>query len=209
MQKIIIGREGTQPFDIKGMKVSRQHCELIINENVWTIQDKSTTYGTFIRDNKDGNFIPVSQEPIVIDPMTLICLGDETPEGCTFYAYSVLHPGKYAPIFTYLIEKEEEFDRKGDRLEKNAKMAKMVLFIANLIVLAVSFMPMDSEGRLMMLRIVPLLSTGLTAFYDPAKARKRVEICRKRFRHCPNPQCSEMLSDKAIRQGRCKCMKHL
>ena len=208
MEKFIIGRKGNQPFPITGKNVSHEHCELTCDGDAWTLRDLGSRHGTFIQDGKNGKLTPVGGTAINIDPFTLICLGDVSVEGCTFYAYNLVHPGKYAPIFTYLSEKNDEFNHRGDRLENIARWIKLAVFAANAIVFAVSFMPMNSESRLMMLRFVPLLSTGLAALYDPSMARRRIEEYRKRFRYCPNPSCHEMLTERAIRLRQCHCMTH-
>lgn len=206
MEKIIIGRKYNHPFTIKGKNVSHEHCELTKDGDTWTIRDLGSRHGTYIQDSKNGSLIPVGGAEVPIDPFTLICLGDVSVEGCTFYAYNAFFPGKYAPIFTYLSEKNEQFKRKGERLENIARWIKLAVFAANAIVFIVSFMPMNSESRLMMLRFVPLLSTGLAALYDPSMARRRIDEYRKRFRYCPNPSCHEMLTERTIRLRQCRCM---
>ncbi len=206
MEKVILGRKYSHPFAITGRNVSREHCELTRDGDIWTIRDLGSRHGTFIQDGKNGKLVPVDGTGIRIDPFTLICLGGISVEGCTFYAYNVFFPEMYAPIFTYLSDKNEEFKRKGERLENIARWIKLAVFAANAIVFMVSFLPMNSESRLMLLRFVPLFSTGLAALYDPSMARRRINEESKRFRYCPNPSCHEMLTERAIRLRQCRCM---
>ncbi len=203
---ITIGREGDQPFPITGGMVSRRHCQLEVEDNVWTLRDLNSSHGTFIRDKETGYFVPIEQKEI--DPYTMICLGTDTNDGCTFYAYSVLHPDDYRPLFDYLRDLEDVFEDDRQKLEKKVHFQKMTIFALNVIVFLFSLpKSIDAEIRMWMLRIVQMASSGFAAFYDASSAKRKIEERRKRFHHCPNPACHEILTDKAIRKGECKCMK--
>ena len=203
---ITVGREGDQPFTITGSKVSRKHCTIEVDGDKWTLRDLNSSHGTFIRNTETGKFEPVQEA--VIDPLTFIYLSTDNTDGCTFYAYSVLHPDDYKPLLAYMQDKDEEFDMQHKALEKRVHRQKILLFVLNFIVFAVSLSKaIDADLRMWMLRIVPLASTGFAAFYDASAAKKKIEERRNNFHYCPNPACHEILNEKAIRRGECKCMK--
>ncbi len=206
-EEIIIGKDGQQPFKVTGRLVSRKHCKITIEDGMWVLTDLDSSNGTFIRDKKTGRLLPVTEQ--VIDPMTFICLADDTPEGCTFYADSVFHPDKYSDMFAYISDVDDQFDEEEKRLEKRVRQQKIILFVLNAALIVASFLPIFDKCpdlRLNLLRIVPLVSTGLTAFYDAQTKKKKLEERRNRFRHCPNPECSHILRVKDIHAGQCpKC----
>lgn len=92
MEKVILGRKYSHPFAITGRNVSREHCELTRDGDIWTIRDLGSRHGTFIQDGKNGKLVPVDGTGTRIEPFTLICLGGISVEGCTFYAYNVFFP---------------------------------------------------------------------------------------------------------------------
>ena len=116
MKEIILGREGNQPFkidkEING--VSRQHAKITINDsNVWYLEDLDSSNGTFIRDENNGDAIPVKGK-IAITPMAFVFLGPDSSKGCCFYAKQVLKEnyGDFVEEFEYMNSKEDEFDEK-------------------------------------------------------------------------------------------------
>lgn len=167
-----------------------------------------------MRDDKTGEIkiVPID-EYMEISPFSLVCLGESSKEGCTFYPYTLVSPEDYRPIFDFLRDKEDSFDEETANLEKRISMQKKIVFALNFVVLLASFdcpklgLTIDQETRMWMLRIVPLASTGFAAFYDASSKKKRIEEKRKNFHHCPNPSCYRMLRTDEIRMGICKCMK--
>ena len=70
-QKIIIGREGNQPFPITQDGVSGRHASLTIRtDGTWVLEDLNSMNGTYIR-NKDFVFERVGRKVIEKDTVLL------------------------------------------------------------------------------------------------------------------------------------------
>mgnify|MGYP002623287829 CR=1 FL=1 len=210
MKKIILGRAGTQPFDINGSSVSNEHAEIVIDDNgMWILKDLNSTNGTFVRDESSGELKRVST--ISIHPMSFICLGTDNSHGCTFYARQILNPGDYIDELTYMNEKEDEYEKAVRELDRKTRLIKKTVFFVSLGVVLLSCTDMNtvSGWRLQLLRIGPLLSSFFTSFYDAIKEKKRLSDKYDRFRHCPNPACSHKMRTSEIRSMDCmKCHCH-
>ena len=82
---IILGKQGNQPFEIKGELVSRKHAEIIVSDNgEWLLRDLHSTNGTYVRNEQTGEMKRVGE--VRITPMTFVILGSEGMLGCSIYA---------------------------------------------------------------------------------------------------------------------------
>ena len=210
MRTIILGKEGSQPFPIKADGVSRQHARVTIDEtNGWMLEDLDSSNGTYVRDEENGELRRVVK--IKITPMSFICLGSDNAKGCSFYARQVLKEnyGNFTHEYEYLNEKEDDFDRQIEELEKTVVKQKKLIFLLNILVVIVSLIPsIDSEVRMNMLRIIPTVYAGFAAFYDASSKKKLINTTREKFHYCPNPLCSNKLKSSEIRDMKCtKCKK--
>lgn len=207
---ITLGTEGNQPFKIKAEGVSRKHARITIDDNnQWYLEDLDSANGTFVRDEKNGELIRIAKT--MISPMSFICLGPDNSNGCTFYARQVLenNSGNFREEYEYLNAKEDEFDQKLEQLETIVLYEKKLVFAINVLVVIVSLIPqIDSEIRMNLLRVVPVVSTAFAAFYDASGRKKKINSIREKFHHCPNPACSNKLKASQIRNMKCsKCKK--
>lgn len=204
---MIIGKEGEQPFKIRGHNVSRIHCELTMNDGKLILRDLNSSNGTFIRDKITGEFIPIVEKEI--DETTLICLASDNNAGCTFYAYNVFHPFEYGVVIDYLNEIEDRFDQEEEKLEKRIKMEKIVSLLLSLIVMIITTnyvneklnLGISPDGRMNMMRIVTMITPLIALFYDSTTVRKKLKERREAFHHCPNPECNKKLKTDDIRSG--------
>lgn len=209
MQRIILGRNGNQPFEISGSCVSREHAEITIDDHgIWTLKDLDSISGSFVRDEKSGIMKRISC--VTITPMSFICLGPENSTGCFFYARQVLNPGNFSDELEYMNDKEDEFDREENTLVKKGRTIKLIaqLLLAALVFVVSGFIFKGDSGSMMAIRLV---LTGLVPFfvpfvYDEKKIEKDLKQKRKRFHHCPNPECSNVLKIDDIKKFDCsKC----
>ena len=117
-QKIIIGREGNQPFPITQDGVSGRHASLTIRtDGTWVLEDLNSTNGTYIR-NKDFVFERVGRK--VIEKDTIIRLGsDDTIRSLQFMAVRlVAGPKDFSFEFGLLKSKWDGLMERRDKLEK-------------------------------------------------------------------------------------------
>lgn len=221
-KEFVIGREGNQPFTIAETSklVSRKHCVIKVKGDHYTIRDLDSSHGTSVLDVDTGEFqIVTADKEMEITPFSLVCLAEDTQEGCTFYPYTLVHPDDYRMAFDFMREKDGFFDSELQKLEQRISMQKKLVFALNLVVFLASFdyplhmlsdigvKILSPDTRMWMLRVVPLASTGFAAFYDASAAKNRIKEKRNHFHYCPNPECSKILTSKEVRRGICKCMK--
>lgn len=209
MTKIKLGREGQQPFKIaKTMEtVSAVHAVLEVDEETgeWWLEDLESKNGTYIR-NEQGLFVPIRRERI--SPDTFICLGSNTALGCTFFAHQVVEYGNFYEDFLYIRRKNEEFDAKLEALEKRTKTikicARMVFPIAVYFLLSLIWPKQAMEFRF----IFSMASSAIVELWDPSRRRRDLIEERNRWRRCPNPECSHLLSDADVNDLQCsRCRK--
>lgn len=209
MQRIILGKEGDQPFKIKGEMVSRKHAEIVIdNNNVWTLKDLESANGTYIRDENTGEMKQISC--MTIKPMSFVCLGPDNSKGCGFYARQVLNPGNYDDELEYMNEKEDEFDQIEDTLSKRKTYIEIGLRAGLFAVFGVlSFLIFPGESstiNFVRLGFTSVISQTIPFFFDLNKKKKRLKEKRERFHHCPNPSCYHRMKTEEIRSMDCsKC----
>lgn len=215
MKTIVLGREGDQPFPIKAEinGVSRRHAQITINDNGdWYLEDLGSSNGTFIRDEKTGEIVPVLGKKR-ITPMTFIFLGPDNSRGCCFFAKQADKYGDFTEEHEYLISKEELMDEKTDRLESDIKKIRIIGPISILItVFLITGIPTINNllgDYAMQIRIALSSMSGLvTALYDGTAKKRQLQEELERWHYCPNPCCSNKLTSKEIRDMRCsKCKK--
>lgn len=203
MKQILLGTEGNQPFKITQQGVSRQHARITIGDDgVWTLEDLSSTNGTFIR-NEEGEMRRVGT--LVINPMTFICLGPNNANGCSFYATHLVNPDDFIKEFQYLNQLEDDFDAQEEHADKMEKRIRLLIAIASFVSLIGSFLV--SNGVLL-LRVGTLVSLVSTMFFNPNEKKKKLQAEREKFHTCPNPKCSHIMKSREIRMmqcAKCKC----
>ncbi len=212
MRKILLGKEGNQPFKITARGVSRQHAQITIDDQGnWNIEDLNSSNGTYIRRERDGKMVRVGN--MNITPMTFICLGPDNSQGCSFYARQVLPENydRYDHEFQYLMKKTDEFDKRQEKVDKTIKRFRWVTPAVNTLVVGASFPLQDvlgTMGNMTFLRVGTILASLVAVLYDGAGARRKVEKERELFMHCPNPLCDHKLRPADVRNYKCpKCRK--
>lgn len=199
MTTIIIGKNGNQPFEIKGTGVSKEHAKIIIsNDGEWFLEDLNSTNGTYIR-NDHGDLVRIGKT--IITPMTFISIGPDNSKGCCFYAKQVLNYGNFTEEYEYLNEIEDEYEERLSAVDKKAMQIKKLIFAVNILIVIFS---LYGEAGVWILRTGTLVSTFFAAFYDASGAKKKVVLEKQKFNACPNPMCSHGLRTDEIRDMKCK-----
>lgn len=210
MEIITLGKEGNQPFPIKSDGVSRRHARITIDDmGDWVLEDLDSCNGTYVRDEKNGELRRVNK--VKISPMSFICLGSDNAKGCCFYARQILKEnyGSFTREYEYINEKEDEFEEKDRRLEKNIKHIRLAgPVVVILVVFGITCIP-AIKGMFGDVRIVlSILSGVVPTLYDGANRKKKLREEYEKFHHCPNPLCSNKLKSSEIRDMKCaKCKK--
>lgn len=213
MKQIILGREGNQPFTIKDADgVSRHHAQITITDNGdWYLKDTNSANGTYIRDEKTGERIPVAGE-ILISPMTFIFLGPDNSKGCCFFAKQAISYGDFTEERQYLFAKEQEFDEETNKVEQLVKLQGAIksVFPVVMLFLAIIIIPdgtMSTTGLWIARGSATAIPTLLFMFFfNPSDKKKSIKALREKFSHCPNPCCSNKQTSKEIVNFRCsKC----
>lgn len=208
MQKIVLGRNGNQPFEITGSRVSREHAEIVIDDNnVWTLKDLNSTTGTFVRDEDTGMLKQIYS--VTINPMTFICLGPDNSSGCFFYARHVLTPGNYNDELAYMNKKEDEAEEEIKKIEKTAKNLNLIKIVLPFVLFVISLkvFQMQGDNAMIIRMLLSSLPSGIIQLvYNPARLKKKITEKQERFHHCPNPTCSRKMKVSEIRDMDCiKC----
>ena len=201
MQTITLGREGDQSFKITQSGVSKEHARLTIDHDEWTLEDLDSSNGTFVID-EHGEATRVSR--LRVQPNTLICLGPDNANGCTFYArYAV--DEDYSSVFDLLEDRDEAFRKKEEQSEAMPQTVKKIVGAVSAVALFCSFL-VPSDMGMMLLRVGSLASIASSFVYNPAKKKKELKEQRSKIFRCPNPACSNVLTAKEIHNRRCsKC----
>ncbi len=205
MKQVLIGTEGQQPFKITCSGVSRNHAKVTIDDDgVWRLQDLSSTNGTYIRD-ENGEMRRI--EDVQIDEMTFISLGPDNVNGCSFYAKRLFASGgyTYTDEFIYIKDVEEKYEVQEQRVESVATYVRVAVGVVSTIALIGSFF-VKGNLQIGLLRIGSFLSMLTSFFYNPNAKKKEIAKERSKFFHCPNPECSHILTASEIRNMQCsKC----
>ncbi len=201
METIIIGRNGNQCFPIKQSGVSNEHARLTIDGNEWTIEDLGSSNGTFVIDDK-GDTIQVSK--LSITPDTLILLGPNNANGCTFYA-RYASDNSFSPIFDLLEERDTAFRLKEEKADAMPQTIRKVVGTISALTFLVSLF-LEGQASMNLLRAGTMVS-ALSAFYNPMKAKKQLLEAREVLFRCPNPACTHGLTSKEVHNRRCAYCK--
>lgn len=205
MKTITLGKEGNQPFAIKGSYVSRHHAEITIDDNgAWTLRDLNSTNGTYIRNETTGKLIRITQ--IRITPMTFISLGSNNTLGCSFYARQVTAPGNFSEELLYMRSKQEEIEKQIERMDRLEIIIRVSAWIIMAGISAIIYQVFNNKvmggGFGVLSLIAPML-------FNTKKRTKRLRRQAELFRQCPNPECQHVLSQREIEQLNCaKCHCH-
>lgn len=213
MKTIILGREGNQPFPIKedAHGVSRRHAQITIRDDgEWFLEDLGSSNGTFIRNNKTGDFMPVHERQRIF-PMTFVLLGPDNSNGCCFFAKQAEHYGDFTEERQYLMAKDNEFSELIEKTEQANKKLTLIKTILPFALFGLSIVLIPGEGTLQMLirmAAAAVPSAAIQIFYDASTKKKEIKEQMQKFSHCPNPCCSNKQSSKEIQNMMCsKCKK--
>lgn len=204
---MIIGREGEQPFEIdqKHTSVSRQHAELLIDGERWTLRNLNVENYTYVRDDFTGSLIHIEQKQIT--PLTFIVLGDKTARGYCFYARQIQKPTDgYRKEFKLIKRKYEEYEKRKALLNNRIKILQYCIPIGVTLFATVGLtiifgMKIGAIGILGVLS--GLFSRAMPELFS--KQKKEIEDFYQSFCHCPNPECRKPtpLNSNEISAMRC------
>ena len=214
MKTITLGKAGDQPFKIKGIGVSKIHATVTIDDyGRWILADSNSTNGTFVRNEMTGELMRVGPQGMQISEMTFVVLGEDSSAGCCFYAKQLVNPGDYVDEHLYMRNKKLEFDMEEEKVAKNAKWVRIIIFAIMLVftIGTIIWQILDDSATKMMFnfyRGISLLTMGATTFYDAQGKRAKIVKKRKLFSQCPNPECDRKLTNDEIENLKCgRCQK--
>lgn len=194
METILLGRAGNQPFPITMDGVSGRHAQITIDGDNWLLEDLNSRNGTFIRE-ENGEVRRITK--MNITPMTFIYLGPTNSYGCSFYAHQVVKPGDFHQDFNYMYEKLQELETKVQRMEKLQKFVKLIQSLSMVLAISLAMIFQNMVIRIgitIVAALIPWLFNG-----SERKLRKKYS----RFFACPNPKCTNILTDVAVERRRC------
>ena len=171
-QKIIIGREGNQPFPITQDGVSGRHASLTIRtDGTWVLEDLNSTNGTYIR-NKDFVFERVGRK--VIEKDTIIRLGsDDTIRSLQFMAVRlVAGPKDFSFEFGLLKSKWDGLMERRDKLEKQIALMSYLPVGASVLLLGATISVNDIHVIRGVMFLPSILSPVINTF-GKKKLKKR------------------------------------
>lgn len=207
-QKIIIGREGNQPFPITQDGVSGRHASLTIRtDGAWVLEDLNSTNGTYIR-NKDFVFERVGRK--VIEKDTIIRLGsDDTIRSLQFMAVRlVAGPKDFSFEFGLLKSKWDGLMERRDKLEKQIALMSYLPVGASVLLLGATISVNDIHVIRGVMFLPSILSPVINTF-----GKKKLKKLNEEVKHtfvCPNPNCGMPLTETEVKLGKClKCKAHI
>ena len=207
-QKIIIGREGNQPFPITQDGVSGRHASLTIRtDGTWVLEDLNSTNGTYIR-NKDFVFERVGRK--VIEKDTIIRLGsDDTIRSLQFMAVRlVAGPKDFSFEFGLLKSKWDGLMERRDKLEKQIALMSYLPVGASVLLLGATISVNDIHVIRGVMFLPSILSPVINTF-----GKKKLKKLNEEVKHtfvCPNPNCGMPLTETEVKRGKClKCKAHI
>ena len=235
MKTIILGKEKPerldskkgevyQPFSYKvsQTEVSRKHATITIEDNnVWWLEDRWSTNGTFIRQD-DGCIRKIGDKNTPgkcrISPMTFIKLGQENSTCCCFYAKQADKVGNFDEDFEFIeskqleLTKQEEESKRKIRIVSNLIEFVLPIVIYGIIVLFIKPYIQGNDGIIAALlgggfTFVMIFSRMAKSIYAPQERKKEVEKrtkeIKKSFSNCPNPLCNHILTENEIKVMKC------
>ena len=207
-QKIIIGREGNQPFPITQDGVSGRHASLTIRtDGTWVLEDLNSMNGTYIR-NKDFVFERVGRK--VIEKDTIIRLGsDDTIRSLQFMAVRlVAGPKDFSFEFGLLKSKWDGLMERRDKLEKQIALMSYLPVGASVLLLGATISVNDIHVIRGVMFLPSILSPVSNTF-----GKKKLKKLNEEVKHtfvCPNPNCGMPLTETEVKLGKClKCKAHI
>lgn len=218
MTEFIIGREGTQKFNISDQrnKVSRKHCKITIDDNgQWYVDDLDSANGTFII-NDEGEMIQVCHYPI--NEFTRIILSDQTPMGFSFIAHHVLEddPQNYRKEFIHLMDLHSHALQKKALLDKeNKKRGILIKYLPVIISAAISItltILAPPDQRIITLTISGAITALIKLFMTDKSINK--EQTKQFSRYCNNmlrcPCCGKIMTETEFSNQMCgTCHAHI
>ena len=213
MKRIIIGRDGDQPFLIFQDGVSGRHALIEIDDDDrWWLEDLGSTNGTFVRD-ENGDLMALGERGrLQITKMAFVCLGPCNSKGCSFYAKQVVDAGDFRDEYEFLLQKKKSFDDQLQRIEKKDRRMNLLKIILPPILMGLSFLISSNtnNGLFWMIRMScsAIPSCLIQLLYNPKKKKQTLETMQKKFFICPNPHCSHILKSMEIEDFKCKSCKN-
>ncbi|MBO7489662.1 MAG: FHA domain-containing protein [Bacteroidales bacterium] len=196
-KEIVIGREGDQLFKIEAVGVSRRHARIIIEDDVWMLEDLNSANGTFVQmDN--GQYERIGNRRI--SPISRIRLGDETVNGGVSFIARKAVPGMEGNDYRLEFnEIEKIFDKiQEERREIRAKNKQKQLLITLLpLVLMLVSIPMKGMAGVWFMR-GSLAFTSVLGLFLINKNRE-VELIEQGENLLVCPQCGRPLSKYDIK----------
>lgn len=207
-KKIIIGRNGEQPFPITQDGVSGQHASLTIRvDGTWVLEDLNSRNGTFIR-NEHFEFERVAKK--VIQQDTVIRLGNtDDIRSIQFMAVRLVKdPNDFSYEFARLKQKWGDIMSKKDKLEKQISQMTYIPMGTSLLMLCATMSVKDINIIRAAMFLPSMLSPVINSF-SKKKLKQLNEEARYTF-VCPNPKCGMPLTETEIKKGQClKCKVHI
>ena len=205
-RKIIIGKNGNQPFPITATGVSGQHASLTIDSNgTLILEDLDSTNGTYIR-NENFQFERIARKVITRD--TVIRFGsDDTIRSLTVIANQLIkiNPDDFSYEFKMLRTKWGDVMKRKEKIEHNTSIlsfAPPFLSVVAILLTINSNDPMLLRGAL----LAPSLLSPLVHRYGKKKLTRLNDEIKNTF-VCPNPKCGRQLTEREITRGQCMVCK--
>jgi len=196
MQKtVVIGRAGEQPFTIDVPGVSNRHARLIVEDDIWTIEDLNSTNGTFVQ-MADGSFVRVGSKRI--SPTTRVRLGDATAlGGITFSARKVLGlEDNYRDEFAQIEKTYDQMQQQLQKIRGQQRRRRLLIAVVPLVLMMVSIPMQGMAGMWFMRGSLGVTSVLSLLLLNGDKERKLMEQ-NKKLLVCP--RCGRPLSEYDIK----------
>lgn len=210
LKEINIGVDGSQPFTISKVGVSRKHAK-VTSFNVDTcegiIEDLDSKNGTYILSDR-GEWVRV-KSPMPFAENTIIRLGGEYGYGVRFMArrLAAKDPKDFRYEFHVMRTHSERINKAQKKL-KNRELLRIALLV---VAVSVAFVPeaMFPSQYLngVVNRLAILIPTLVAAWaaWQGKRDQENLDRKRKAYFVCPNPQCNHLLDKNE--QERLECSK--
>lgn len=217
MQQFIIGKKGTQPFNIPESKerVCDKHAVVTIDDNgMWTIEDVESSTGTYVYNSK-GALVKIKKKQI--GEFTKIVLTDTTSMGYSFIAHHLIEkdPENYRTEFAHVINEYKEAKREYQAIEEKLKQRRILLSLVPVLTSCVFGIVMrmifhDNPNIIymiigMMSAVTALLNVIVTTFANKDNSLKEYAQRIQRMTTCP--KCNRPLTEYDINNQICPVCK--
>lgn len=206
-REIIIGKEGTQPFAIKGDSVSRRHARLTETDNgQLVLEDLNSTNGTYVRDEK-GQFRQIRKACVERDSVVRFGLAGVHSYTCWVNHLLVSDPTDYSYEFRRIMRLyDTEVRARQEQLWKRNDLREWACIAAPLVGLCLSFAFPDNPLMIRMSITIPTMAVSL---FFMGMSRKMRMLARYRQSYVVCPCCGRPLSDHDLEQQQCSfCKAH-